>query len=370
MGVACVGSDVGKADHDVRKGQLFAGQLVHRRLEFLGAAAVHGHLIVPAPAVVGKARLIAGRMGDEDAPGRGRVRQVVHGIGAVVGKAEEGALVRIGQADAGVSSRLPDLLGRGELGVLVGDVLISLDAVGHMRMDRRVEVIFAADVQAGVVVHVDELGAEDALAVVVVQCIPGHEQLQELVAAGADGADLRDAVHIGIERAEAGDAALDLALDEQVGRTDAALRAGVLPLGIADVVDHDAHDAAVGAAGLAGQRVGVVGGQRAARGLRLFDARQRGRRQLRRCSGLAGRSRGAGRRGVRRRHAQHLFQPAGQAAAETCIPGGGAAGQGQPGRSQTCVTKYGPSRNFHQKKTSYRSGLCAHGTAGTIVNDT
>ena len=195
-------------------------------------------------------------------------------MGAVVGKAEEGALVRIGQADAGVSSCFLDLLGRGEFGVLVGDVLIPLDAVGHMRMDRRVEVVFAADVQAGVVVHMDELGAEDAFAVVIVQSIPGHEQLQELVAAGADGADLRDAVHIGIECAEAGDAALDLALDEQVGRTDAALWAGVLPLGIADVVDHDAHDAAVGAAGLAGQRVSVIGRQCAAPGLRLLDARQ------------------------------------------------------------------------------------------------
>ena len=37
----------------------------------------------------------------------------------------------------------------------------------------------------------DKLGAEDALAVVVIECLPGHEQLQELVAAGAERAYLR-----------------------------------------------------------------------------------------------------------------------------------------------------------------------------------
>ena len=50
-------------------------------------------------------------------------------------------------------------------------------------MDRGFEIILAADVQPGVAVHADELGAEDALAVVVVEDVPGHEQLQELVAA-------------------------------------------------------------------------------------------------------------------------------------------------------------------------------------------
>ncbi len=98
-----------------------------------------------------------------------------------------------------------------------------------MGMDRGVEVALAADVQAGVVVDADELGAENAFTVVVIQGIPRHEQLQKLVAARADGADLRDVVHAGIHRAEAGDAALDLGLDEQVGAADAPLGAGILP---------------------------------------------------------------------------------------------------------------------------------------------
>lgn len=87
----------------------------------------------------------------------------------------------------------------------------------------------------------------------VVQRLPRHEQLQELVTAGAQRAHLRDGVGVIIHRAEAGDAALHLALDEQVGRTDAALRAGVLPLGVADIVHHHAHHAAVAAARLAGK---------------------------------------------------------------------------------------------------------------------
>ena len=197
-------------------------------------------------------------MGDADALGGGGALKGVHGLGAVVGKAEEGALIRVAQADASIVGRLFDLLGGGELGVLVGDVLTALDAVGYMGMDRGVEVALAADVQAGVVVDVDELGAENAFTVVVIQGVPRHEQLQKLVAAGADGADLRDVVHAGIHRAEAGDATLDLALDEQVGGSDATLGAGVLPFRIADVVDHDAHDPVVAAALFAGQGIGVI----------------------------------------------------------------------------------------------------------------
>ncbi len=74
--------------------------------------------------------------------------------------------------------------------------------------------------------------------------------------------------------------ALHLALDEQVSGRKAPLRAGVLPLGIADVVDHHAHDAAAAAVGLAGQRVSVVGRQPAGRGRFL--------RCCGRCGGLTG----------------------------------------------------------------------------------
>ena len=167
--------------------------------------------------------------------------------------------------------------------MLVGDVLTALDAVGHMGMDWGVEVALAADVQAGVVVDVDELGAENAFTVVVIQGVPRHEQLQKLVAAGADGADLRDVVHAGIHRAEAGDAALDLALDEQVGGSDAALGAGVLSFRVADVVDHDAHDPVVAAALFAGQGIGVIAWHHAEAGVELLARGQGGGGHLRGC---------------------------------------------------------------------------------------
>ena len=145
-----------------------------------------------------------------------------------------------------------------------------------MGMGGSVKVALAADVQAGVVVHVDELGAGGAFAVMVVQRLPRHEQLQKLVAAGAQRSHLRDGIGVIIHRAEAGDAALHLALDEQVGRAKAALRAGVLPLGVADVVHHHAHHAAIAAAGLAGKGVGVVGGQAAVGALRRGFRRRSG----------------------------------------------------------------------------------------------
>ena len=67
------------------------------------------------------------------------------------------------------------------------------------------------DVYKRQVVYVDEFGAGGALTVVVVQRLIGHQQLQELVAARAQRADLRDGVGIVEHRAEAGDAALHLA---------------------------------------------------------------------------------------------------------------------------------------------------------------
>ena len=85
--------------------------------------------------------------------------------------------------------------------MLVGHVAAPVVPVGHMGVDWRVEVILAADVQAGVIVYIDELGAEDALAIVVIEGLMGHEQLQELVAAGAQRPDLRDGVrHPGTRR--------------------------------------------------------------------------------------------------------------------------------------------------------------------------
>ena len=192
--------------------------------------------------------------------------------------------------------------------MLVGHIAAAAVAVRHMGMGGGVEVALAADVQAGVVVHVDKLGAGGTFAIVIVQCLPRHEQLQELVAAGAQRAHLRDGVGVIIHRAEAGDAALHLALDEQVGRTDAALRAGVLSLGVADVVHHHTHHAAVAAAGLTGKGVSVVGGQAA------VGAFCRG---FRRGFGVRGSGFGAFRRGGTAVLPEGLLQPVGKTVAHT-----------------------------------------------------
>ena len=100
--------------------------------------------------------------------------------------------------------------------MFVGYIAAAAVTVGNVGVDRRVEVTLAADVQAGVIVYIDELGAENALAIVVIEGLMGHEQLQELIAAGAQRPDLRDGVRIPEHGTQAGDAALHLALDEQV----------------------------------------------------------------------------------------------------------------------------------------------------------
>ena len=258
--------------------------------------------------------------------------------------------------------------------MLIGDVPAAVVAVGHMRMYRRVEVVLAADVQVRVAVHADELGAEDALAVVVVQRLPRHEQLQELVASGTERADLGDIMDVREQGTEAGDTAFDLTLDENISRANAALRAGILFFGVADVVDHDADDPAIAAADLAGQRVGVIAGQDAESRVELLALRQPRNDSLRRGGCFAGRGRRCGRgsdrrsgRGCRgRRNTQNVFHPSGQTAAQRGIAGRCAAGQRQPCSRQTGVTKYGPSRNFHATKTSYcigpqRTELCPRG---------
>ena len=92
----------------------------------------------------------------------------------VVGKVEESPLAGSVEADAGIRSGLADLLAGGELGVLVGHIAAAVIAVRDEGVGRGLEIILAADVQPGVAVHADELGAEDALAVVVVEDVPGH----------------------------------------------------------------------------------------------------------------------------------------------------------------------------------------------------
>ena len=345
-GVARVGGDGGKADEQVVEAQLLAVQFVHGVLESAGGVAVHLHFVGAAQCTVAEAGLVVVGVHDAYRPAGSGAAHGILGPGAVVRKTEEGGVVIVAQADAGIGGGLPDLLAGGELGVFVGNVAAAAVPVGHMGMGGRVEVALAADVQTGVVVDADELGAGGAFAVVVVQRLPGHQQLQELVPAGAHGPHLGDAVGVAVHGTEASDAALHLALDEQVSGRKAPLRAGVLPLGIADVVDHHAHDAAAAAVGLAGQRVSVVGRQPAGRGRFL--------RCCGRCGGLTG-SRclagGCRLRGCRGRAVGELLpQPVGKAAANGGRTGGPAAGQRQRSGRQPGQTKNGTASDlFHRK---------------------
>ena len=209
-----------------------------------------------------------------------------------------------------------------------------------MGVDGRVEVTLAADVQARILIYIDKLGAEDALAVVVIECLPGHEQLQELVAAGAERAHLRDVIGIMEQRAQAGDTALYLALNQDVCRADAPLRAGILPLRVGDVVDHHAHDAAIGAVGLSGQHISVIDRQRGG----CLGRRGPGHG---RCSRFTGSRRRASLTGGRCVAVHQLFDPPGHAAAQRGAARPGAARQGQQRCRHPRKPKYRPTRNFH-----------------------
>ena len=320
-GVAGIALDGSKADQQVVKAQLLCIQLVHGVFKLAGDAAVHLHFIGAGLRIIAEAGLVVVRVGDADRLAGGSACHGVLLAGAVVRKAEEGGVVIVLQPDARVGSGLPDLLAGGELGVFIGHIPAPAVAVSHMRMGGSIKVALAADVQAGIVVYADEFGAGGALTVVVVQRLIGHQQLQELVAARAQRADLRDGVGIVEHRAEAGDAALHLALDQQIGRGKAALRTGVLTGGVGDVVHHHAHDAAIAALGLTGQRVGIVSGQCGKTGSGLLACCQRGSNHvLRGCSrrSCAGRT-----------DAQCLLEPAGKIAAQNGTAGSTAAGKRQ-----------------------------------------
>ena len=178
----------------------------------------------------------------------------------------------------------------------------------------------------------------------VVEDVPGHEQLQELVAARAEGADLGDAVGVAEHGAQAGDAALDLGLDEQVGAADAPLGAGILALGVGDVVHHHSHRAAVGAARGAGEDVGVVLGHDAEGRVKLFALGRRG----------DGHVAGSFRRGSGLPFFGQALEQVGQLAAQRGASSRRAAGQGQRCRCQPGNMKDRPTRDFHDKTASYQ----------------
>ena len=225
--------------------------------------------------------------------------------------------------------------------MLIGHIPAAAVAVSHMRMGGSIKVALAADVQAGVVVYTDKLGAGGTFAIVIVQGLIGHQQLQKLVAARAQRADLRDGIGIVEHRAEAGDAALHLAFNEQVGRRKAALRAGVLPGGVGNVVDHHAHDAPIAALGFAGQRVGIVRRQCGKAGSGLLACRQRGgSHSLRGCS----RRGGAGRAGT-----ESLLEPGREITAQNGAARSAAAGKRQRCSGSTGKTENGTTSELHTK---------------------
>ena len=143
------------------------------------------------------------------------------------------------------------------------------------------------------------------------------------------------------ELASAGVTALDLGLDEQVGAADAPLGAGILALGVGDVVDHHSHRAAVGAALGAGEDVGVVLGQ--GRDER-FALGRRG----------DGHVAGSFRRSSSLPFFGQALEQAGQLAAQRGASSRRAAGQGQRCRCQPGNMKDRPTRDFHDKTASYQ----------------
>ena len=294
-------------------------------------------------------------MGDTDRFAGSGILHAVLRAGAVIRKLEEGGFTGIFQADAGVGGGLSDLFAGGELGVLVSYIPAAAVAVRHMGMGGRVEVFFASDVQPGVIVNADELGAGCTLAIVVVQRLIGHQQLQELVTAGAQRADFRDGIRIVIHGAEPGDATLHLALDKQVRRAKAALRAGILAGGVGDIVDHDTHDAAIAPPGFAGQRVGVVVRQHTKTGVQLFAFRQRRSDSRLRRSRRGSSFRGCSRAGRSSAQAQCFLKPGRKAIVYHGAAACAAAGKRQRRSSGSGNAKNGTASDLHRYDLLNRS---------------
>ena len=195
--------------------------------------------------------------------------KVAGAAGAVVDKVKEGRVVGAVHIDAVVGNVRADILGVGVHGMLQRQRAVVVGRTGPVdaavvaeTMRAVVVVEVAVAVVDGILLH------DDGLALMDIQRLPGQNQAEELVAAGAHGPDLADVLIVGVHGHETGDAALDLDLKQDVGFGQAALRAGRH-----DVVDHDGGDALVfivGVARLTGQDVGLVGGQRRFRGSGRF----------------------------------------------------------------------------------------------------
>ena len=272
--VARVGVDVGVEHDDIGEGQhLVVGGLVHG-IAPLAVRVVLLHLVLVRGLVIDEAGLVGLAVDDLDILAVRDNRAVLIAVGTVdaVGQVAGGAEAVIHKVEEG------GVVGAAHIHVLAADIICDVVGVGVHRMlqrQRAVVVALAGPVYAAVVavavgaVIVVELAVikvdgvllhDNGLALVDIQGLPGQNQAEELVTAGADGADLSDRLIIGKDRHKAGDAALDLDLKQNICLGQAALRAGCH-----DVVDHDGRDAlplgVVGTLGLTGQDIGLIGGQ-------------------------------------------------------------------------------------------------------------
>ena len=274
--------DIGVEHDDIGEGQhLVVGGLIHGiaplavRVVLLHLVLVRG-LVIDEAGLVGLAvddldilavrdnRAVLIAVGTVDAAG-----QVAGGAEAVVHKVEEGGIVGAVHIHVLAGDIIRDVVGvrvhrvlqRQRAGVvaLAGPVHAAIVAVA---VGTVVVVQLAVIVVDAVLLH------DDGLAFMDIQCLPGQDEAEELVTAGTDRANFADGLIIGKDRHKAGDAALDLDFKQDVGFGQAALGAGRH-----DVVDHDRRDAlafgVIGPLRLAGQDVGLIGGQFGGRGGRL-----------------------------------------------------------------------------------------------------
>ena len=277
--VAGVGVDVGVQHDDVGEGQhLVIGGFIHG-IAPLAVGVVLLHLVGVGSRIIDEASLVGLAVDDLDilavtdhgavliaVSAVDAVGQVAGGAQAVVHKVEEGGVVGLVHVHLVVIDVLLDVVGVGVHRVLQrqGAVVVALAgpvdaAVVAVAVGAVVVVQVAVAEVDGILLH------DNGLALVDIQGLPRQDEAEELVTAGADRADLTDGLVVGEHRHKAGDAALDLDLEEDVRLGQAALGAGCH-----DVVDHHGGDAlafgVVSTLGLAGQHVGFVGRQGRLRG--------------------------------------------------------------------------------------------------------
>ena len=277
--VAGIGVDVGVQHNNVGEGEhLLVGGFVDG-IAPLAVRVVLLHLIGVGRSIVDKAGLVRLAVYDLDVLAIADNGAVLVAVGAVdavgqitglaqavINKVEEGGVVGLVHVHLVVVDVALDVVRVGVHRVLQrqGAVVVALagpvhTAVVAVTVGTVVVVQVAVAVVDGVLLH------NDGLTLVDIQRLPGQDEAEELVTAGTHGADLANGLVVGEHGHKAGDAALDLDLEQDVRLGQAALRAGGH-----DVVDHHSGDAlalgVVSTLGLTGQHVGLVGRQGRLRG--------------------------------------------------------------------------------------------------------